>query len=136
MQKCRICPRKCGINRQSGRTGYCRAGIMPDVYAVCEHHGEEPPVSGKNGSGTIFFSHCNMKCVYCQNYRFSQLDEGKPMDIEALSEAMLTLEKRGCHNINLVNPTHYAPQILLALEIAIKNGLSVPIVYNLSLIHI
>jgi putative pyruvate formate lyase activating enzyme len=100
------------------------------VYSYGAHHGEEPPISGKKGSGTIFFSYCNMKCVYCQNYRFSQLDRGKETTTDALAGMMLSLQERGCHNINLVNPTHFVPQILKALEPAFEKGLTIPIVYN------
>lgn len=132
LKNCRICPRRCGADRTRGQTGYCRAGLKPRVYSHSAHHGEEPPLSGTRGSGTIFFSHCNMKCVYCQNYYFSQLDQGEEISVEALAEMMLELEKRRCHNINLVSPTHYIPQIVSALEIAAANGLSVPIVYNTS----
>ena len=132
LSNCRICPRKCGVDRAGGNLGYCRAGAKASVYSYISHQGEEPPISGESGSGTIFFSRCNMKCVYCQNYRFSQLDEGREVTISELAGIMLDLEKRGCHNINLVSPTHYLPQILLALEEAKEKGLSVPIVYNTS----
>lgn len=132
MDSCVICPRKCRADRSNGKKGYCRAPLNPVVYSYGPHHGEEPPLSGKNGSGTIFFSHCNMKCVYCQNYYFSQLDEGKEISIDRLSGIMLSLQKQGCHNINLVSPTHFVPQILLALEKALANGLTIPIVYNTS----
>jgi putative pyruvate formate lyase activating enzyme len=94
------------------------------------HHGEEPPISGTHGSGTIFFSYCNMACVYCQNYEFSQLGQGREVDSEELAKSMLELEKMGCHNINLVTPTHVMPQILKALELAINKGLKIPLVYN------
>jgi len=130
LEKCLICPRRCGVNRKKGKIGYCRAPASPVVYSYGPHHGEEPPLSGSRGSGTIFFSHCNMKCAYCQNYCFSQLDAGKEVSIERLSEIMLSLQDAGCHNINLVGPTHFAVQILLALEKAIAGGLGVPIVYN------
>jgi len=96
------------------------------------HHGEEPPISGKNGSGTIFFSHCNMGCVYCQNYEFSQLGKGREYTPEQLAEVMLNLQNLGCHNINLVTPTHVLPQILLSLELAVVQGLNIPLVYNTS----
>ncbi|MFA5224639.1 MAG: radical SAM protein [Candidatus Omnitrophota bacterium] len=96
------------------------------------HHGEEPPVSGKRGSGTIFFSHCNMGCVYCQNYEFSQLGKGREYEFVDLARIMLSLQESGCHNINLVTPTHVLPQILKALEIAIEGGLNIPLVYNTS----
>jgi putative pyruvate formate lyase activating enzyme len=94
------------------------------------HHGEEPPISGTHGSGTIFFSYCNMACVYCQNYEFSQLGQGREVDSEELAKSMLELQKIGCHNINLVTPTHVMPQILKALELAINKGLKIPLVYN------
>lgn len=127
---CSICPRKCGVDRTKGKKGYCRASFNPVVYSYAPHHGEEPALSGTQGSGTIFFTHCNMKCVYCQNYRFSQLDAGEEMTIEKLARMMLELQRLGCHNINLVSPTHFVPQIVLALETAIADGLTLPIVYN------
>jgi putative pyruvate formate lyase activating enzyme len=132
LKNCRICPRVCGADRQSGKVGYCRAPLDPVVYSYIQHHGEEPALSGSRSSGTIFFSHCNMKCAYCQNYQFSQLDNGEKITIEKLASIMLNLQKSGCHNINLVSPTHYVPQILKALEIAVGNGLNIPIVYNTS----
>lgn len=132
MDKCAICPRKCGVNRTDGKMGYCRAPFNPVVYSYIAHHGEEPPLSGIRGSGTIFFTHCNMKCVYCQNYIFSQLDNGDEISIEKIASIMLDLQSTGCHNINLVSPTHFVPQILKALEIALKEGLYIPIVYNTS----
>ncbi|MFA6142215.1 MAG: radical SAM protein [Candidatus Omnitrophota bacterium] len=132
LKNCKICPRKCGVNRMSGKLGYCRAGHNPKIYSTMVHRGEEPPISGSKGSGTIFFSHCNMKCVYCQNYYFSQLDQGQEMTIEKLAAKMCDLQKSGCHNINLVSPSHYVPQILLALQIAIEKGLKIPIIYNTS----
>ncbi len=130
LKSCRICPRRCGADRTGGGRGYCRAGLNAAVYSYLPHHGEEPPLSGTKGSGTIFFSHCNMKCVYCQNYYFSQLDKGEEVESEKLARMMLHLEKDGCHNINLVSPTHFVPQILMALEIALAQGLALPIVYN------
>jgi Uncharacterized Fe-S protein PflX, homolog of pyruvate formate lyase activating proteins len=132
LTKCAICPRKCGIDRSVGRRGYCRAPLEPVVYSYIQHHGEEPALSGSKGSGTIFFAYCNMKCVYCQNYQFSQLDNGEKISIERLAAIMLELQASGCHNINLVSPSHYVPQILQALEIAVREGLSIPIVYNTS----
>ncbi|MDD5495566.1 MAG: radical SAM protein [Candidatus Omnitrophica bacterium] len=130
LERCSICPRRCGINRIRGERGYCRAGLQPAVYSHSPHHGEEPPLSGTRGSGTIFFTYCNMKCAYCQNYYFSQLGHGVEISIEKLSEIMLGLEKHGCHNINLVSPTHFVPQIVMALEMAVGKGLDIPIVYN------
>ncbi len=130
LEKCEICPRRCGVNRLEGRAGYCRTGALPKVYSYAPHHGEEPVLSGTRGSGTIFFSHCNMRCVYCQNYYFSQLDEGSEMSIDDLASAMLYLQETGCHNINLVSPTHNAVSIALAIRTAKDKGLKLPIVYN------
>ena len=132
MKRCEICPRRCRVNRAAGKKGYCRAPDNPVVYSYSPHHGEEPPISGQKGSGTIFFSYCNMKCVYCQNYYFSQLDQGKETSKDGLAGMMISLQRRGCHNINLVNPTHFVPQILEALELALEKKLTVPIVYNTS----
>ncbi|MFH1190429.1 MAG: radical SAM protein [Candidatus Omnitrophota bacterium] len=132
MKSCAICPRRCGADRLGGKLGYCRASSNPTVYSYLSHRGEEPPISGAKGSGTIFFSHCNIKCVYCQNYHFSQLDRGEDVTTDGLAEIMMSLQRDGCHNINLVTPTHYVPQILLALEKALGMGLNIPIVYNSS----
>lgn len=127
---CCICPRKCKIDRLNNRKGFCRTGLKAKVCSFMPHHGEEPAISGKRGSGTIFFSGCNMACVYCQNYEFSQLDEGKEAEDEELADFMLQLQELGCHNINLVTPTHVLPQILKALSLAIPKGLKIPLVYN------
>lgn len=132
LESCAICPRNCRVNRKKGEKGYCKTGLLPRVCSYMAHHGEEPPISGERGSGTIFFTHCNMACVYCQNYEFSQLGGGKETDFEELAGIMLELERGGCHNINLVTPTHVMPQILKALEIAISRGLKIPLVYNTS----
>lgn len=132
LKNCNICPRRCGVDRVDGKLGYCRAGYNPRIFSAMAHRGEEPPISGNKGSGTIFFSHCNMKCAYCQNYYFSQLDQGRETTIEKLAAMMGGLQKAGCHNINLVSPSHYVPQILKALQIAIEAGLDIPIVYNTS----
>jgi len=130
---CEICPRKCKINRLKGEMGFCKTGLQAEVYSYLAHHGEEPPISGTKGSGTIFFSHCNMACVYCQNYEFSQKNEqGRGVSDQELAQIMLKLQGMGCHNINLVSPTHVMPQILQALKIAIKTGLKIPLVYNTS----
>ncbi|MDD5070497.1 MAG: radical SAM protein [Candidatus Omnitrophica bacterium] len=129
---CDLCPRNCRINRTLGESGYCGATDKISVYSNFLHQGEEPAISGTKGSGTIFFSGCNLKCVYCQNYKFSHLSAGKDVTIEELSQIMLNLEKQGAHNINLVTPTHYLPQILKAAEIAISQGLFLPMVYNTS----
>jgi putative pyruvate formate lyase activating enzyme len=130
--KCDICPRDCGVNRLKGEMGYCGAAEKLVVYTAFLHRGEEPAISGECGSGTIFFSGCNLKCVYCQNYKFSHSLKGKIMNEEKLAKIMLKLQDRGAHNINLVTPTHFLPQILKALLIAFKNGLTLPIVYNTS----
>ncbi|MFA5004718.1 MAG: radical SAM protein [Candidatus Omnitrophota bacterium] len=129
---CCICPRKCKVNRLKGETGFCKTALLPKVYSFMAHFGEEPPISGTKGSGTIFFANCNMSCVYCQNYEFSQLGQGKEYDSQELSEIMLKLQGMGCHNINLVTPTHVLPQILKALELAVQKGLYIPLVYNTS----
>lgn len=132
LESCEICPRRCKVNRLKGEKGFCRVGTNPVVCSFMPHHGEEPPISGKKGSGTIFFSYCNLKCQYCQNYSFSQNKEGEEISLEKLSELMLHLAEQRCHNINFVTPTHVMPQILKALYIAIEKGLKIPIVYNTS----
>lgn len=130
LESCCICPRKCKVNRLKNESGFCKTGAKPKVCSFMAHHGEEPPISAKHGSGTIFFSYCNMACVYCQNYEFSQLGQGRQVDTDELAGFMLELQQMGCHNINLVTPTHVLPQILGALSIAIPKGLKIPIVYN------
>ncbi len=130
LERCCICPRKCKLNRLKGEVGFCKTGLKAHVCSFMSHHGEEPPISATRGSGTIFFSYCNMACAYCKNYEFSQLGQGREVTCEELAGFMLDLQKMGCHNINLVTPTHVMPQILVALEIAIPKGLNLPIVYN------
>ena len=130
LSSCVLCPRKCGVNRLNNEKGFCKTGLDPMVYSFMSHQGEEPPVSGTRGSGTIFFSNCNMGCVYCQNYEFSQEGRGKEVSPETLAGYMLDLQKMGCHNVNLVTPTHVLPQILKSLKIAINGGLKIPLVYN------
>ncbi len=130
MESCRLCPRKCGINRLKDKTGFCKAGRLPMVSSFHAHFGEEPPISGRNGSGTIFFAHCSLRCVFCQNYPISHLGHGKEARLEELAGMMLRLQTEGCHNINFVTPTHYMPQILEAVFIARDKGLKVPLVYN------
>jgi len=132
LKECQICPRKCRVNRLNNEKGFCRVGLEPVVCSYMPHHGEEPPISGTKGSGAIFFSYCNLKCVYCQNYQFSQEEEGQETSPEELSGFMLNLQKLGCHNINLVTPTHCMPQILKALKMAAEKGLNIPLVYNTS----
>ncbi|MCQ9207545.1 MAG: radical SAM protein [Omnitrophica bacterium] len=127
---CKLCARECAVDRHKGEKGACDAARRPCVYSYSPHHGEEPPLSGVNGSGTIFFAHCNMKCLYCQNHTFSQGSGFEEIEIDGLAERMLKLQRLGCHNINLVSPTHYASEIVEALGIALKKSLAIPIVYN------
>jgi len=130
LESCDLCFRKCGADRAKGKLGYCRAPANPVVYSYSPHHGEEPPLSGTNGSGTIFFTFCNMRCIYCQNYPFSQGGEGEEVRALDLSKMMLKLQDLGCHNINFVSPTHFVPQIVEALKYAYEEGLKIPTVYN------
>lgn len=132
LHACVICPRLCSVDRWVGKLGFCKTKELAKVYSFLAHHGEEPPISGSRGSGTIFFSHCNLGCVYCQNYEFSQLGKGKEYTTDQLAQVMIDLQNLGCHNINLVTPTHVLPQILLSLELAIAKGLRIPLVYNTS----
>ncbi|RPJ63550.1 MAG: radical SAM protein [Dehalococcoidia bacterium] len=133
LSACDLCPRKCGVNRIDNVQGYCRSGPIVEISSYCDHHGEEPALSGTRGSGTIFFNHCNLKCVYCQNHQISQDFDpsSKHVDSQELAEIMLYLQnKPGCHNINLVSPTHYIPQIVNALNKAVPMGMKIPLVYN------
>ena len=132
LELCCICPRQCRVNRLKGQKGFCKTGLNARVYSFMPHHGEEPPISGIHGSGAIFFSCCNMACSYCQNYEFSQKGEGREVSAQELAGYMIELQNAGCHNINLVTPTHIMPQILAALKIAILQGLRIPLVYNTS----
>lgn len=132
LSQCRLCPRECGVDRLRGEQGFCRAGAEPIVASWNVHPWEEPPISGTRGSGTIFFSGCTGRCLFCQNYPISQLGVGNTVSVQQLAEMMLELQDRGCHNINLVTPTHFVPQILAALELAIEGGLRLPLVYNTS----
>lgn len=132
LTECRLCPRQCGVDRLSGETGICSTGARPWVSSYSPHFGEERPLVGSGGSGTIFFTHCNLGCNFCQNYDISHEGAGEPVSDTQLSEMMLALEKIGCHNINFVTPSHVVPQILAALELAVESGLTVPIVYNTS----
>ncbi len=133
LEGCRVCPRECGVNRlKDEKLGFCRSGLNPIISSVSPHHGEEPPLSGTRGSGTIFFTNCNLRCVYCQNYPISQMGNGAERTIGELACQMVWLQEQGCHNLNLVTPTHFMPQILKALDIARERGFSLPIVYNTS----
>ena len=127
---CELCPRGCGIDRLAGKTGVCRTGTLPVISSYGPHFGEEPPLVGFHGSGTIFFGGCNLQCIFCQNYEISQGGLDREISVEDLAQMMLSLARQGCHNINLVSPTHQLPQILSALEVAAESGLDIPIVYN------
>jgi putative pyruvate formate lyase activating enzyme len=130
---CCICPRCCAVDRLHGGRGACGSGYLPMVSWYGPHFGEEPPISGIKGAGNIFFANCNLRCVYCQNHRISQnpgRERHHQVDFEHLAGIMLELQERGCHNLNLVSPTHFAPQIVRALVIAVGKGLRLPIVYN------
>jgi len=129
--KCELCPRMCGVDRDES-VGFCQSKNRVKIARAALHAWEEPCISGKNGSGTVFFSGCTLKCVFCQNYVLSHENSGKEISVERLAEIFLELQKRGAHNINLVTPTHYVVQIIDALTIAKKNGLVIPVVYNSS----
>lgn len=130
LSPCRVCPRGCNVDRLKDEIGNCKAGLDVEVSSYHQHFGEEPPLVGRHGSGTIFLTHCNLHCQYCQNYDISQLGHGKKTTLEDLAQMMLNLQDLGCHNINFVTPTPWIPQIVKALSIAQKNGLTIPIVYN------
>ena len=133
LEACRVCPRECGVNRlRNDRLGFCRSGLNPVISSVSPHHGEEPPLSGTKGSGTIFLTNCNLRCAYCQNYPISQLGNGTERTPGELACQMIWLQEQGCHNLNLVTPTHFMPQILKALGVARERGFNLPIVYNTS----
>ena len=128
--KCELCPRLCQVNRLQGELGFCRAGAQLQISSAFPHFGEEAPLVGTGGSGTIFSTHCNLRCLFCQNYDISHQGNGETISSEQLAHIMHTLQERGCHNINLVTPTHYLPQIIAALPSAIDGGLHIPLVYN------
>ncbi|MBL7141658.1 radical SAM protein [Patescibacteria group bacterium] len=135
LESCHVCPRKCGANRAKNEKGFCCLGKKARVFSSAPHFGEEKCLVGQNGSGTIFFNYCNLSCVYCQNYDISQLERGKgaatkEVTDKELANLMLSLQRIGCHNINLVSPTSQVPAILASLPIAIEGGLEVPLVYN------
>lgn len=129
LKNCILCPNQCKINRFQEQ-GFCRSRDLPQVSSFNPHHGEEPPVSGIYGSGTVFFTNCTMKCVFCQNYPISQLGTGKTILVEELAETFLYLQQKKCHNLNLVTPTHFMPQFLKALYLAVQKGFHLPVVYN------
>lgn len=132
IKECQLCPRQCHVNRLNGEVGYCGAGSDLMVSSAFPHFGEEPPLVGFNGSGTIFLTHCNLRCIFCQNYDISHLGRGDRITLSDMARAMVKLQEMGCHNINFVTPTHYASQIVTSLLKAMEWGLRLPIVYNCS----
>lgn len=130
MAPCRLCPRKCGVDRLNGEIGYCRTGRNARVASYNAHFGEEAPLVGRHGSGTIFLSSCNLLCSFCQNFEVSHLNEGVEVEPDQIAGMMMALMARGCHNINVVTPTHVVAPILEALKVAIEQGLNIPLVYN------
>ena len=130
LRDCVVCPQECRVNRIEGELGFCRTGLLPMVSSYSPHFGEESPLVGRNGSGTIFFAGCNMRCEFCQNFSISQCGIGTAVSCEDLAGIMLRLQERRCHNINFVSPSHVVPQILRAVAIAADRGLSLPLVYN------
>ncbi len=130
LMSCDLCPHDCRVNRQAGETGVCRSGALPRVASANVHRGEEPPISGTRGSGTIFFSNCNLRCRFCQNFPISQLGNGEDISIRELAARMLKLQRQRAHNLNLVTPSHFLPQFLAALYVAIREGFRLPIVWN------
>jgi putative pyruvate formate lyase activating enzyme len=132
MERCLLCPRKCGVNRLRGERGYCGAGTRVTVSSITVHTGEEPPISGSAGSGTVFLTGCNMRCVYCQNYPISQMGHGNAIGTDDLASALLKLEARGAHNINLVTPVQHIAGLVRAIAKARRRGLRLPVVYNTS----
>jgi putative pyruvate formate lyase activating enzyme len=131
-ENCRCCPRQCGVNRHGGERGFCRAPSQSVIYSAHPHFGEEIPLVGTNGSGTIFFSNCNLRCIFCQNWPISHEGRGRIFEDEELADVMIKLQQIGCHNINFVTPTHVMPNILKATRIALNKGLRLPLVYNTS----
>ena len=132
LESCKLCPHCCKVNRIAGQKGICRSTAELKISSFNAHFGEEPPISGVYGSGTIFFTNCTLRCIYCQNYPISQLSNGNTISVSDLSSIMLTLQKQRCHNINLVTPTHFVPQILKAVAQSRTSGLKIPLVYNTS----
>lgn len=132
LENCNLCPRNCGVNRLNGKSGFCGASDKVRVARAALHYWEEPCISGEVGSGTVFFSYCTLKCVFCQNYNISQCEYGKEITIERLAEIFIDLQDKGALNINLVTPTHYVVQIIEAIKLSRKHGLKLPIIYNSS----
>jgi putative pyruvate formate lyase activating enzyme len=132
LNNCTLCPRECGVNRAEGQLGYCRAGSAPRIFRYGPHFGEEPPITGERGSGAVFFSHCTLRCIYCQNHPWSQAGKGDDFTIEQLRAVFEQIHAKGCHNWNLVSPTPWLPQTAEAVSPLIRAGKSLPFVYNTS----
>jgi len=132
LSNCDLCPRKCLVNRINGELGICKTGYHAQIASYSPHFGEEAPLVGTHGSGTIFFTHCNLKCSFCQNFDISHEGYGVEVSKSQLARIMLELQNQGCHNINFVTPSHVIPQILAALEIAVEHDLQIPLIYNSS----
>lgn len=130
LSSCTLCPRLCGVDREAGETGLCKGGSKASLSSYGPHYGEETPLVGRGGSGTMFFAGCNLGCCFCQNYEISHLCEGREVSVDELAGTMLKLQDMGCHNVNLVTPTHFTPQIAEALKAAAAVGLKLPVVYN------
>ena len=130
LKRCMLCPRECGVDRLSGETGFCSTDKLSRVSSFSPHFGEEAPLVGNHGSGTIFFTHCNLLCLFCQNFDISHQGQGQEATADELAGMMIALQHQGCHNINFVSPSHVVPQILAAVEIAAENGLNLPLVFN------
>jgi len=130
LEACDLCPRSCGVDRLAGEKGVCQGGARVEISSYGPHFGEEPPLVGWGGSGTIFLTHCNLRCIFCQNYDISHLGRGTAVTASQLAGAMLELQRNGCHNINFVTPTHVLPQVLEALDEAAAGGLRIPLVWN------
>jgi putative pyruvate formate lyase activating enzyme len=131
-ERCQLCPRKCGVNRLKGEKGFCQAPAKVVIYSAHPHFGEEEPITGLHGSGTIFISNCNLRCVFCQNWPIAHEGKGREMSDEEFAGLMLDLQRIGCHNINIVTPTHVMPNIINAVQIAYRKGLRLPLFYNTS----
>jgi len=132
LESCELCPRKCGVNRLNGQKGYCNSGKELVISSYGPHFGEEPELVGEYGSGAIFLTNCNLLCVYCQNYEISHFSDGYEASIDEVADLMLRLQNKGCHNVNFVTPTHYAPQLVKSIKAAAERGLKIPIVWNCS----
>jgi putative pyruvate formate lyase activating enzyme len=130
LQSCTVCPRRCGVNRLEGGRGFCRTALSPVISWYGPHFGEEPPLVGEHGSGTIFVTHCNLACRFCQNFEISQCGKGRDVLPENLADMMIRLQRAGCHNINIVTPSHIVPQLIQSVSLAAGRGLSIPLVYN------